>query len=202
MTNPYKSMTDSVQQMLNEQLKDRPELQTAFVAPKGQRDGLEWIVDEISYHPDLDSTVRTYKFVLQHPYWREVFRCELSPYPACCAMWQLNNFFYQEPRLEAEDVAWLFNQVRNMSRYLGNIVRVVLNLVEKPRVKPGEFDEYGPAWVYNMDTDYAKDIPPIENPKMKYPHVYTWAKSHKKYAEHLMLNQNTGNIIHFAEVVF
>ena len=126
----------------------------------------------------------------------------LDPYPACCAMWQINNFKYVS--VVGDCVVECMNKLLQLVQkyYYSSLRRVVLNVVENPRwetersVYSDYVSDYVPKYKFG-------DIPPLDETdmtKIKYPKIYTWAKSHK-HQELLTVNHNTENIIHFMDVM-
>jgi len=113
----------------------------------------------------------------------------VSPYNYCCAMNQINGFGYDNC-LEFEFVdAMMATLQKSVRRYSSQ--RWVFNFVETRR-----------------DRDHPVDatevvLPEVERePRMHFEYLYDWAKRQAKFQEMLFVNQNTGNIIHFCEVVF
>lgn len=147
---------------------------------------------EVKYHPDHKGRWAAY-FVLKLADYGPVVHFNLCQYEACCAMYQINNFRYVGMKqCDQEMVSWFFDLAMEACRRRSlQCTRVVLNLVESVRA-------------YDNDNEYRNPtnvVKPIKNPNMKYPFVYNWCKSKGKHQEMLFTNHNTGNIIHFTEVV-
>lgn len=116
----------------------------------------------------------------------------LSPYPACCAMYQLNHFSYFGFDTNSPESEKMFHQVMDtilhfMQKHFSNRCRrVVLNVVES-----------------NMEGyHYPDPLPKRFKTKLhalRYPGMYTWAKSHP-CQELVFVNPNSNNLIHFMEV--
>lgn len=121
----------------------------------------------------------------------------LDNYPACCAMYQMNNFKHYNI---GDDVikAVVDRILRSVQRnYHQGLKRLVLNVVERPRYTPRRADG-GRDLIYKFG-----DIPPLEGTSLEsisYKSMYLWAKSHK-HQELLTVNHNTDNIIHFMDVM-
>src|SRR5712664_818372 len=120
---------------------------------------------------------------------------DLMYYPACCAMLQLNNFYYNSRSLGSQEslnqmIASLIKTYEKA--FETKVRRLILNCVELPRMKDGtllhEYDE--------VPTDVEVDVD-----RMKFPKMYIWAKSQKHFQEMVFVNHNTWNIIHCCEVL-
>jgi len=112
----------------------------------------------------------------------------VSPYNYCCAMNQINGFGYDNC-LEFEFVDTMMTTLqKSVRRYSSQ--RWVFNFVETRR--------------HDHPVDATEEVLPWadEDLRMSYKYLYDWAKRQAKFQEMLFVNQNTGNIIHFCEVVF
>lgn len=121
-----------------------------------------------------------------------LFRCTLQDYPACCGMKQLNGFLYDGCASEDFVHRCMDLMFDTYHKIYGEIpFRVMMNLVSY------QYDE--------LRADRHDLITPIDAKRVKltpsYPHIHSWAKKQKLYRETLMMNPNTGNIIHHAEVI-
>jgi hypothetical protein len=133
-----------------------------------------------------------YTFILNQEDYGYLAYFTVMNYPECCAMYQINGFRYIGGRLSEEAYHWFIDTCLDSAYHLMREKRFVMNLVENARRKNS-----GAAYNYEK----CEVIEPVENPVMKYPYMYSWAKKQKQHREMLMTNQNTGNIIHFTEIV-
>jgi hypothetical protein len=142
------------------------------------------------------STFRIGLYNSDHHRWHYLGTITLSYYPACCGMKQVN--YFQARAIEFLDWDWTvetwntFMQTCFKDFGMQNkdtVSRIIMNLVE-----------YRFGTDLDRDDQY-QDIEPVESPKMQYPIVYEWAKRQKKYREWLMMNANSGNILHHCEIV-
>lgn len=121
-----------------------------------------------------------------------LFQISISSYPHCCGMVQMNGFSYSDNifSLDVDDVDLLMKACISAYRNTDfRCQRMMINMVETGR--KGQFNRY----------DEVSEIPPIDNPVLQYPHFYTWAKKQKKCKDTLMMNGNSGNILHHLEVI-
>jgi hypothetical protein len=118
---------------------------------------------------------------------------ELTQYPYCCGMRQMNGFSYTE--MKTIDEKLMENLVHQFTSACVSAYLFTLR-IQAPRVMINFVEYRDPKGMISSD-----DIPSVENPKMAYPYFFTWAQKQKKFREMLMFNSNSGNIIHHAEVV-
>jgi hypothetical protein len=122
-----------------------------------------------------------------------VLSFDLSPYPDCCAMWQINHFSCIQTEWADKFVADAMNGILRLIQglYSDSLKRFVFNFVERPRMENG-----APKHRFG-------DIPDVAGTDLKrmyYAPLYKWATSHK-HQQLLTVNHNTGNIIHFVDVM-
>ena len=118
---------------------------------------------------------------------------DVRKYPACCAMYQLNNFMVNAEWCPHELAHELIDMCIDSFRAAGGngitqFQRVVINFVER-------FSSNS----LNPEDDIS-DRTTVED-QIYYQGFYKWAKAQKAYREMKFYNQNSGNIIHLAEVV-
>lgn len=118
----------------------------------------------------------------------------LSIYPHCCGMMQLNGFshcleYRQLPIINQEEMEELMGQFINIYRTGDDyrLVRIMMNMVEAGRGSQGRND--------------LKEVKPIENPEILYKGFWTWAHKQTRVRDMLMVNGNSGNILHHMEVI-
>lgn len=124
---------------------------------------------------------------------------QLSTYPACCAMYQLNYFTNGYGREITQDLvntvmqcffdAWQFMKDMDHGRSRNRWFRVLINFVEHD---------------YTNNYDPLEDLSkhePEKDSDVSYQLFYKWAKSQRKYQAMKLRNHNSSNIIHTAEVV-
>lgn len=123
-----------------------------------------------------------------------VLEFSLSIYPHCCGMMQLNGFahnleYYKYHLITQDEMEELMGQFIEIYRTRGDyrLVRIMMNMVE---VRKGS----------RVKND-LKEVAPIENPEMVYPGFWTWAHKQARVRDMLMMNGNTGNILHHMEVI-
>ena len=113
----------------------------------------------------------------------------LQSYPACCAMIQINHFnYYMVPeRFVHTCMDKIITSIRTV--FYARFRRVVMNFVETP--------SNGRAFAYG-DTNIPVKGTNLD--RMQYKYLYTWATTHR-HQQLLTVNHNTGNIIHFVDVM-
>lgn len=116
----------------------------------------------------------------------------LGAYPHCCAMKQLNGFYYVD-NMSADQVDRFMQLCFKIYRTVvdDHTHRVIMNMVEAARMS---FATRGPDLA-------ADEVPNIEDPVMSFSHFYTWAKKQRRMSETCMRNHNTGRVIHHMEVI-
>lgn len=143
----------------------------------------------------------TYSVMLGHA---EIVHFSIKPYPACCAMYQLNYFRTNDWELtqwagESYDVQGTINTCCNAffsawgklfgpARSIRNFQRIIINFVENDN-----------RAVFDAEEDLSKHV--IIEDRIYYPTFYKWAKSQKRIQHLTYRNQNSGNIIHTTEVI-
>jgi hypothetical protein len=118
---------------------------------------------------------------------------EITMYPYCCGMRQMNGFTYHCPTTNFND---------HMEELVHTFTTACLEsyiytLVTRSRRVMINFVEYRAHGLSSCD-----DVPPVDKPNMAYPYFFTWAQKQKKFREMVMVNSNSGNILHHAEVNF
>jgi hypothetical protein len=107
-------------------------------------------------------------------------RFTLDLYPACCALHQLNDFYFHRS-LDKETIASLLQWC--LSAYgmiLTRPKRLMINFVEASREDMFKYDDV---------------VPPYDTQVMNYQTFYDWAKE-KAHLEQMFVNHNTNRIIH------
>jgi hypothetical protein len=122
-----------------------------------------------------------------------VLHFSLAIYPHCCGMMQLNGFRHDltcstHLLITQEELEELMGEFVKIYRSRGDyrLVRIIMNMVERRG---------------SMGRNDLKEVEPIENPDIQYPGFWTWAHKQARVRDMLMVNGNSGNILHHMEVI-
>jgi hypothetical protein len=118
----------------------------------------------------------------------------IAAYPHCCGMHQLNGFVCQSNHvghevLSQDDVNQLMAGFISIYRTKGDhrLTRLIMNMVEYRRLDDRRNE--------------LREVLPIDNPEMAYPEFWRWAHTQQRVRDMLMVNGNSGNVLHHMEII-
>jgi hypothetical protein len=122
-----------------------------------------------------------------------VLSFSIAIYPHCCGMMQLNGFSHNMTNYSCEIISQdemeeLMGEFVKIYRAGDDyqLVRIIMNMVERRG---------------SMGRDDLREVEPVEKPDIQYPAFWTWAHKQKRVRDMLMVNGNSGNILHHMEVI-
>lgn len=117
----------------------------------------------------------------------------ISTYPHCCGMMQLNGFshnlaYREHEILSQEEMEQVMAAFVEIYRTEGDhrLVRVMMNMVER---RPF------------VGRDDMREVEPVKDPYIQYSAFWKWAHNQRRVRDMLMVNGNSGNILHHMEVI-
>jgi hypothetical protein len=118
----------------------------------------------------------------------------LADYPHCCGMRQLNGFsttldYGSHNILTQGEMETLVDGLINIYRTNGDYkcTRIIMNMVEYRSLKDRRNE--------------LAEVLPIDEPSMAYPAFWKWAHKQQRVRDMLMVNGNSGNILHHMEII-
>lgn len=120
----------------------------------------------------------------------------VRPYHSCCAMYQLNDFYYRSDVVSNEFLFQCWNAFfkawdikKNSAHSISNFKRVLINFVEQYPQKEGEH------------TDPLCKLEPLREDRIMHKLFWDWTKTQRHQQYMRFYNQNSQNAILTTEVV-